>query len=69
LLVKYGDLMEGIAALGFVAGFCYTQLTDIEQETNGLMTYNRRPKVDPQKVARIHERLFGVAEQSQTNNP
>jgi hypothetical protein len=62
LLVKYRDLMEGIAALGFVAGFCYTQLTDIEQETNGLLTYDRRPKVDPEKIAGIHERLFGGGE-------
>jgi hypothetical protein len=59
LLVKYRDLMEGIAALPFVAGFCYTQLTDIEQETNGLLTYHRKPKVAPQEIARIHERLFG----------
>jgi beta-galactosidase/beta-glucuronidase len=59
LLVKYRDLMEGIAALPFVAGFCYTQLTDIEQETNGLLTYYRQPKVAPQEIARIHKRLFG----------
>jgi beta-galactosidase/beta-glucuronidase len=59
LLIKYRDLMEGIAALPFVAGFCYTQLTDIEQETNGLLTYHRQPKVAPREVARIHERLFG----------
>ncbi len=28
-------------------GFCYTQLTDIEQEQNGVYTYDRQPKVDP----------------------
>jgi beta-galactosidase/beta-glucuronidase len=28
-----------------VQGFCYTQLTDVEQEINGLLTYNREPKV------------------------
>jgi len=27
-----------------VAGFCYTQLTDIEQEENGLYTYDRTAK-------------------------
>lgn len=32
-------------------GFCYTQLTDIEQEQNGLYTYNREPKFD---VAKLH---------------
>lgn len=61
LLEKYHDLMEGIASLKFVAGFCYTQFTDIEQETNGLLTYDRRPKLKPEKVAAIHRELFGGA--------
>jgi beta-galactosidase/beta-glucuronidase len=58
LLVKYRDLMEGISSLRFLAGFCYTQLTDIEQEINGLLTYDRKPKVPPEKIAEIHHRLF-----------
>jgi beta-galactosidase/beta-glucuronidase len=58
LLRKYRDLMEGIRDLPFVSGFCYTQLTDIEQELNGLLTYDRRPKVDPAQIAKIHRRLF-----------
>lgn len=33
-------------------GFCYTQLTDVEQERNGLYYYDRRPKFD---VNRLHE--------------
>ncbi len=51
LLEKYRDLMEGLAGLPFVSGFCYTQLTDIEQEINGLLTYDREPKVAPEAVA------------------
>src|SRR6185295_3600754 len=31
LLEKYRNLISGIASLKFLAGFCYTQLTDIEQ--------------------------------------
>ncbi|MDT7807577.1 MAG: hypothetical protein QOJ70_1390 [Acidobacteriota bacterium] len=58
MLAKYRDLMEGIASLGFLAGFCYTQLTDIEQEINGLLTYDRQPKVSPESVAEIHRELF-----------
>jgi beta-galactosidase/beta-glucuronidase len=58
LLEKYRDLVEGIASLPFVAGFCYTQLTDIEQEINGLMTYDRKPKIDPEEIAALHRRLF-----------
>jgi beta-galactosidase/beta-glucuronidase len=59
LLAKYRDLMEGIASLNFLAGFCYTQLTDIEQEINGLLTYDRRPKLAPESVAGVHRELFG----------
>jgi hypothetical protein len=33
-------------------GFCYTQLTDVEQEQNGLYDYNRKPKFD---VKRVHD--------------
>jgi hypothetical protein len=62
LVAKYRDLMEGIASLPFLAGFCYTQLTDIEQEINGLLTYDRRAKVPPEEVAEIHRSLFGLTE-------
>ena len=34
-----------------LAGFCYTQLTDTEQERNGLLTENREPKL-PVEVIR-----------------
>ncbi len=32
-----------------IAGWCYTQLTDVEQEQNGLMTYDRIPKATPEQ--------------------
>lgn len=57
LLEKYLELMEGIGSVPFLAGFCYTQLTDVEQELNGLLTYDRRLKVDAEAVAAAHERL------------
>jgi beta-galactosidase/beta-glucuronidase len=46
-----GDALERLRGLytaiskvpGF-AGICYTQLTDVEQEINGLLTYDRKPK-------------------------
>ncbi len=36
-----------------IAGFCYTQLADTEQESNGLLTADRRPKIDPAKLRRV----------------
>jgi beta-galactosidase/beta-glucuronidase len=41
-----GALMESAP----VQGFCYTQLTDVEQEQNGLLTFDREPKVDPDRI-------------------
>jgi beta-galactosidase/beta-glucuronidase len=60
LLEKYRDLMYGISQLKFLAGFCYTQLTDIEQEINGLLTYDRKPKIPAEKIAEIHRELFKI---------
>jgi beta-galactosidase/beta-glucuronidase len=57
-LEKYEGLMSGIASLNFLSGFCYTQLTDIEQEINGLLTYDRKPKLAPESIAAIHRELF-----------
>ncbi|MCF7732892.1 MAG: hypothetical protein K9N23_14480 [Akkermansiaceae bacterium] len=37
-------------------GFCYTQLTDIEQERNGLYYYDRKPKFDAKKLHEITAR-------------
>jgi len=35
-----------------ICGFCYTQLTDVEQEVNGLYTYDRKPKFDLSVIKR-----------------
>ena len=58
VLARFEDLMRGLAALPFVAGFCYTQLADIEQETNGLLCADRRPKVPVGAIARILAETF-----------
>ena len=34
-------------------GFCYTQLTDVEQEKNGLYTYDRKSKFPAEKIRKI----------------
>jgi beta-galactosidase/beta-glucuronidase len=37
----------------YVQGICYTQLTDVEQEINGLLTYDRVPKAPLEKIKEI----------------
>ena len=39
-----------------IFGFCYTQLTDVEQEQNGLYTYDRTPKFDSGIISAIFSR-------------
>lgn len=37
----------------YVWGFCYTQLTDVEQEQNGIYFYDRSPKFDLERIRAI----------------
>ena len=55
LLRAYRGLVEGLMGCGPVEGFCYTQLSDVEQERNGLLTFGRVPKVEPGLVRPITE--------------
>jgi beta-galactosidase/beta-glucuronidase len=38
-----------------VCGFVWTQLSDVEQEQNGLLTYDRKPKTDPDAIRAVNE--------------
>ena len=50
---RYKGLTETLLNHPKMCGFCYTQLTDVEQEVNGLYTYNRKAKFDPAKIKKI----------------
>jgi len=52
-LERYKAVVSPLQDSPHIQGFCYTQLTDIEQETNGLLTFTREPKVDPEAIAEI----------------
>ncbi|MDQ3656328.1 MAG: glycoside hydrolase family 2 [Chloroflexota bacterium] len=54
-LDKYRELVDAVLASQIVVGFCYTQLTDTEQETNGLLTEDRIPKLDPAVIRAINQ--------------
>ncbi len=56
-LAKYRELLDAILESPALVGFCYTQLTDTGQETNGLLTAEREPKLDPAVVRTITQRL------------
>jgi beta-galactosidase/beta-glucuronidase len=56
-LARLRGLYEGIAQVPRIIGICYTQLTDVEQEINGLLTYDRKPKFDVNAVKALNELL------------
>ncbi len=56
-MARLTQLYQGLAKLSNLAGVCYTQLTDVEQEVNGLLTYDRKSKFDVKKVKALNELL------------
>ncbi|WP_445500435.1 glycoside hydrolase family 2 protein [Microvirga sp. G4-2] len=56
LLARYEELVDALLSSTALAGFCYTQLTDTAQETNGLFTVNREPKFDIERLRAINNR-------------
>ncbi|MBN3521091.1 beta-galactosidase [Algoriphagus lutimaris] len=64
LLAKYSQLMsrmEELIAAGLSAAV-YTQTTDVEVETNGLMTYDRKIiKMKAAELKSLHDRLYKVS--------
>ncbi|HEX2738877.1 MAG TPA: glycoside hydrolase family 2 TIM barrel-domain containing protein, partial [Rubrobacter sp.] len=55
-LERYESLIDALLHSEPVQGFCYTQLTDVEQEVNGLLTYDRNPKADLTRIRGITSR-------------
>lgn len=56
-LDDFYDRLEGqiaaLVSLDHVNGFCYTQLTDVEQEQNGIFHYDRSSKFDIERIRTI----------------
>lgn len=52
-ITKIFSVIDGIP---YLAGFCYTQYSDVEQETNGLVYANRQPKIAIKHIREIVER-------------
>jgi len=50
---RFRDLFAAVDEDDHLAGFVYTQLTDVESEINGLATPNRTPKFDPDWIASV----------------
>ncbi len=55
-LNRFDELVTAIKKFDYCAGYCYTQFTDVQQEKNGLLTIDRKPKVSLKRLKEINER-------------
>lgn len=54
-LKRYGAITRGAKALPGFCGYCYTQLTDVFQEVNGLLNMERKPKADIEEIRKVNK--------------
>ena len=57
---RFKGLTDALLDNDRMMGLCYTQLTDVEQEQNGLYTYDRRPKFDPDWIRSVMSRKAAI---------
>ena len=50
---RYKEVTDAVRAIPYCQGYCYTQLTDVQQETNGILTPDRKPKIDPERFCAL----------------
>ena len=56
---RFDDITTAIKKIPYICGYCYTQVTDVQQEINGLMDSERNFKVNPDTVREINTRKIG----------
>lgn len=53
-LERFEGLTKAIKNAESIVGYCYTQLTDVQQEINGLLNEDRTPKFPTEKIKQIN---------------
>lgn len=53
---RFDDIVTAVKELPYACGYCYTQVTDVQQEINGLMDINRNYKIKPEVIKEINDR-------------
>lgn len=56
---RFDDITTAVKKIPYCCGFCYTQVSDVQQEINGLMDMERNFKVEPEIIQEINERKVG----------
>ena len=55
LLERFEAITQAFKHMPGFSGYCYTQLTDVFQEVNGLLDMNRNPKAPIEEIRRINQ--------------
>lgn len=50
---RFAALIDAIDSLPYSCGYCYTQVTDVQQEVNGLLDFDHISKFDKEKIRSI----------------
>jgi len=53
-LARFRSITQAIKDVDYICGFCYTQVTDVQQEVNGLLHEDRTPKIAMEKIRAIN---------------
>ncbi|WP_028610796.1 glycoside hydrolase family 2 protein [Paenibacillus harenae] len=62
-LSRYEGLTLTLLENPYICAFCYTQLYDVEQEVNGLLTYERKHKFNPDAIRRVNATFAAIEKQ------
>jgi beta-galactosidase/beta-glucuronidase len=57
---RFRDLCHGLLDNPGLAGYCYTQLTDVYQERNGIVDFARVPKLDLDRLRKVQNRPAAI---------
>ncbi|MDO4460077.1 MAG: glycoside hydrolase family 2 TIM barrel-domain containing protein [Clostridia bacterium] len=55
-LDRFGRITDAIKGIPYCCGYCYTQVSDVQQEVNGLLFENHEFKFSPEKIKEINDR-------------
>lgn len=57
---RFEGLVSALLENERICGFCYTQLTDVMQEQNGLFTFGRKPKFDVERLRKAVQKKAAI---------
>ena len=56
---RFKEVTDGIREIPYCQGYCYTQLTDVMPEINGVLSPDRKPKIDVKRFKEINKNPVG----------